>query len=158
MTAIALPRPRKRKSLPARVAKTVTKTWASLKIGQAAAKTAKKGGATAAQTAKKGVKAWSSWKVVQFVGKGGKKLLIVPLAAGGGLAAYKAVRAASSSSSEEPAPATPYGSSVGPAATPATVTPPKPAPGTPGSNGEGALGDPPAGASNPPTSPPGSTS
>jgi hypothetical protein len=156
MTAIALPRPRKRKSMPARVAKTVTKTWASLKIGQTAAKTAKKGSATAAKTAKKGVKAWSSWKVVQFVGKGGKKLLLVPLAAGGGFAAYKAVR--SSSSSSEPAPATPYGSSVGPAATPATVTPPKTAPGAPGSNGEGALGDPPAGASNPPASPPGSTS
>jgi hypothetical protein len=155
MTAIALPRLRKRKSMPARVAKSVAKTWASLKIGSTAAKTAKKGGATAARTAKKGVKAWGSFKIVQFVGKGGKKLLLVPLAAGGGVAAYKAL---SSSSSSEPAPATPYGSSVGPAATPATVTPPKTAPGSPGSNGEGALGDPPAGASNPPASPPGTTS
>jgi hypothetical protein len=145
MTAIALPRPRKRKSKPARVAKSVAKTWASLKIGS-----------TAAKTAKKGAKAWASFKVVQFVGKGGKKLLLIPLAAGGGVAAYKKVR--SSSSSSEPAPATPYGSSVGPAATPATVTPPKTAPGSPGSNGEGAIGDPPAGASNPPVTPPGSTS
>jgi hypothetical protein len=142
MTAIALPRPRKRKSMPARVAKSVAKTWASLKIGK-----------TAAKTAKKGAKAWTSFKVVKLAGRGGKKLLLVPLAAGGGLAAYKKL-----SSSSEPAPATPYGSPVGPAATSATVTPPKGAPGSPGSNGEGSIGDAPAGASNPPATPPGATS
>ena len=124
------------------MAKTAAKAWASMKIGT-----------TAAKTAKKGVKAWASFNVVKFVGKGGKKLLLVPIAAGGGLAAYKKVR-----SSSEPAPATPYGSPVGPAATSATVTPPKSAPGSPGSNGEGAIGDAPAGASNPPATPPGSTS
>jgi hypothetical protein len=143
MTAIALPT-RRRRSRPARVAKSAAKTWASLKIGS-----------TAAKTAKKGVKAWSSFKVVQFVGRGGKKLLLVPLAVGGGVAAYKKF----GSSSGDDGPATPYGSSVGPAATPATVTPPKPASGpTAGLNGETALDDPPAGTSNPPVTPPGSTS
>ena len=29
----------------------------------------------------------ASYKVVKFVGKGGKKLLVIPIAAGGGLAA-----------------------------------------------------------------------
>ena len=141
MTAIALPT-RKRRSKPAQVAKSAAKTWASLKIGS-----------TATKTAKKGVKAWSSFKVVQFVGRGGKKLLLVPVAVGGGVAAYKKLR-----SSSDEAPATPYGSSVGPVATPGTVTPPKPAPGsTPGVNGEGAMTDPPAGASNPPVTPPGSS-
>ena len=142
MTAIALPT-RKRKSRPARVAKSAAKTWASLKIGS-----------TVAKTAKKGVKAWGSFKVVKFVAKGGKKLLVVPLAVGGGVAAYKKL-----SSSDDDGPATPYGSSVGPAATPATVTPPKTPPGTSaGLNGEGALDDPPAGASNPPLTPPESAS
>lgn len=136
MTAIALPT-RKRKSKPARVAKSAAKTWASLKIGS-----------TAAKTAKKGVKAWGSFKVVKFVGRHGKKLVVIPIAAGGGLAAYKKLR------SSEEGPATPYGSSVGPAATPATVTPPKTAPGS----GAGLNGDPPAGASNPPATPPGTTS
>ena len=143
MTAIALPT-RRRRSRPARVAKSAAKTWASLKIGS-----------TVTKTAKKGVKAWGSFKVVQFVGKGGKKLLLVPLvggAVGGGVAAYKKL-----SSSSDDGPATPYGSSVGPAAEPATVTPPK-TPDTPaGRNGEGAISDPPAGAANPPTTPPGST-
>jgi hypothetical protein len=138
MTAIALPT-RKPKSKPARVAKTAAKTWTTLKIGS-----------TAAKTAKKGAKAWTSFKVVKFVGKGGKKLLLIPLAAGGGLVAWKQLH---SSSSDEPA--TPYGSSQGPVATPATVTPPKAAP---GSNGEAALGDAPAGTTNPPITPPGSTS
>jgi hypothetical protein len=138
MTAIALPT-RRRRSRPARVAKSAAKTWASLKIGS-----------TVTKTAKKGVKAWGSFKVVQFVGKGGKKLLlVVPLAAGGGFAAYKKL-----SSSSDDGPATPYGSSVGPAAEPATVTPPKT---TPGQNGEGALDDAPAGAANPPVTPPEST-
>src|SRR4051794_7764387 len=123
MTAIALPT-RKRRSKPARVAKSAAKTWASLKVGS-----------IAARTAKKGAKAWASFKVVKFVGKGGKKLLLIPLAAGGGLAAWKKVR----SSPDDSGPATPYGSSVGPVATPATVTPPKAAPGSAaGVNGEGA--------------------
>jgi hypothetical protein len=132
MTAIALPRPRRRKSKPAQIAKSVAKAWASMKIGTTAAKTAKKGAKTAAK-----------FKVVKFVGKRGGKLLLVPIAAGGGLAAWKKVR----SSSSDEGPATPYGSGVGPAATPQTVTPPKTAP---GSNGEGSLTDPPAGTANPP--------
>jgi hypothetical protein len=121
MTAIAMPRPlRRRRSKPAQLAKTAAKTWASLKITK-----------TATKTAKKGVKTFGSYKLVQFIGKGGKKLVVIPIAAGGGLAAYKKLR----SSSDEPA--TPYGSSVGPAATPATVTPPKTAPGsTVTANGE----------------------
>src|SRR5919112_1622359 len=102
MTAIALPRPRRRKSKPAQVAQSAAKAWASMKIGS-----------TAAKTAKKGVKTWGQFKVVKFVGKGGKKLLLIPLAAGGGVAAWKKVR---SSSSSEEGPATPYGSGVGPAA------------------------------------------
>src|SRR5919112_1507270 len=73
MTAIALPRPRRRRSKPAQVAKTAAKAWASMKIGS-----------TAAKTAKKGVKTWSQFKVVKFVGKGGTKLLLIPIAAGGG--------------------------------------------------------------------------
>jgi hypothetical protein len=105
-------------------------------------------GSTATKTAKKGVKAVASYKVVKFVGTKTGKLLLIPLAAGGGLAAWKRIR----SSSSEEGPATPYGSSVGPAATPATVTPPKTAAGS--SNGEGALSDPPAGAANPPATPP----
>src|SRR4051794_4665857 len=140
MTAIALPRPRRRKSKPAQVAKTAAKAWASMKIGS-----------TAAKTAKKGVKAVAKFKVVKFVGKRGAKLVLIPIAAGGGVAAYKKVR---SSSSSDEGPATPYGSGMGPAATPATVTPPKTAPGTtPDHNGEGALNDPPAGSANPPAPP-----
>src|SRR3954452_13116522 len=142
MTALALPT-RKSRSRPARVAKSAAKTWASLKIGS-----------TVAKTAKKGVKAWGSWKVVKFVGRGGKKLVLVPVAVGGGVVAYKKL-----SSSSEDGPATPYGSSVGPVATPATVTPPKTAPVKSGRhNGEGALDAPPAAASTPPVVPPGSTS
>ena len=113
MTAIALPT-RKRKSKPARVAKTVAKTVTAVKVGK-----------TASKTAKKGAKAWASFKVVKLVGKGGKKLLLIPIAAGGGLAAYKKL-----SSSSDDSPATPYGSGQGPVATPATVTPPKTAPGS----------------------------
>jgi hypothetical protein len=143
MTAIALPRPRRRKSKPAQIAKSVAKAWASMKIGTTAAKTAKKGAKTAAK-----------FKVVKFVGKRGGKLLLVPIAAGGGLAAWKKVR----SSSSDEGPATPYGSGVGPAATPQTVTPPKTAPGATAQNGEGSLEEPPAGSSNPPVTPPGSTS
>jgi hypothetical protein len=135
MTAIALPRPRKRASKPARVAKTTAKAWTAMKVGPKAAK-----------TAKKGAKAWASFKVVKFIGRRGAKLLLIPLAAGGGLAAWKKVRSGSS----ESAPATPYGSPVGPAATPSTVTPPKTPPGSAGVNGEGALGDPAAGSANPP--------
>lgn len=136
MTAIALPT-RKPKSKPARVAKSAAKTWSSMKIGS-----------TAAKTAKKGVKAWGSFKVVQFVGRHGKKLVVIPIAAGGGFAAYKKLR----SSDDEPA--MPYGSPVGPVATPQTVTPPKTAPGS----DAGLNGDPPAGASNPPVTPPGTAS
>jgi hypothetical protein len=128
MTAIALPT-RKPKSRPARVAKGAAKTWTSMKITK-----------TAAKGAKKGAKAWTSFKVVKFVGKGGAKLLVIPIAVGGGLAAYKKL----TSSSDEPG--TPYGSSVGPVATPATVTPPKSAPGANAAlNGEGATTDRPAG-------------
>jgi len=125
------------------MAKGAAKTWASLKIGS-----------TAAKTAKKGVKAWGSFKVVKFVRRGGKKLVLVPLAVGGGVVAYKKL-----GSSSDDGPATPYGSSVGPAATPSTVTPPKPPPGPSagGLNGEGTLDDPPAGTANPPVTPPGST-
>jgi hypothetical protein len=142
MTAIALPT-RRRKSKPAQVAKTAAKAWTSMKVGS-----------TAAKTAKKGVKAWGSFKIVKFVGRRGAKLLLIPIAAGGGVAAYKKVR-----SSSDDQPATPYGSGVGPVATPATVTPPKTAPGSSADlNGEGALTDPPAGSTNPPVTPPGSTS
>src|SRR2546423_14391940 len=98
MTAIALPT-RRRKSKPAQVAKTAAKAWTSMKIGS-----------TAAKTAKKGAKAWASFKVVKLVGRGGAKLLLIPVAAGGGLAAYKKVRSSSSDSE----PATPHGSPVGP--------------------------------------------
>jgi hypothetical protein len=124
------------------MAKSAAKTWASLKIGS-----------TVAKTTKKGVKAVGSYKVVKFVGKGGKKLVLVPVAVGGGVVAYKKL-----SSSSDDGPATPYGSSVGPAATPTTVTPPKTPPGpAAGLNGEGTLDDPPAGAANPPVTPPEST-
>jgi|ERR1700754_1111289 hypothetical protein len=129
MTAIALPT-RKRKSRPARVAKTAAKTWTSMKIGK-----------TAAKGAKKGAKAVASYKVVKFVGKRGAKLLVIPITVGGGLAAYKKL-----SSGSDDKPATPYGSSVGPVATPATVTPPKSAPGSNASvNGETTPTDRPAG-------------
>ena len=145
MTAIALPRPRKKQSKPAQVAKTAAKAWTSVKIGSAAAKTAKKGAKTVGE-----------YKVVKFVGTKGGKLLLIPLAAGGGLVAWKKVR---SSSSEEEGPATPYGSGVGPAATPQTVTPPKTAPSTGAQNGEGSLSEPAAGSANPPSGPaPGTTS
>jgi hypothetical protein len=123
------------------MAKSATKTWASLKIGS-----------TVAKTTKKGVKAVGSYKVVKFVGRRGKKLVLVPVAVGGGVVAYKKL-----SSSSDDGPATPYGSSVGPAATPATVTPPKTSPGTSTLNGEGSLDDPPAGTANPPVTPPEST-
>src|SRR5919205_219615 len=76
MTAIALPRPRRRRSKPAQLAKGVAKTWTSMKVGS-----------TVARTAKKGVKAWGKFKVVKFVGRRGAKLLLVPLAAGGGVGA-----------------------------------------------------------------------
>src|SRR3954453_118437 len=99
MTAIALPRPRKRRSKPAQLAKGVAKTWTSMKIGS-----------TTAKTAKKGVKAWGKFKVVKFVGKRGAKLLIVPVAAGGGVAAWRKLR----SSSDAGDPAAPYGGTVGP--------------------------------------------
>jgi hypothetical protein len=124
------------------MAKGAAKTWASLKIGS-----------TAARTAKKGVKAWGSFKLVKFVARGGKKLVLVPLAVGGGVVAYKKL-----GSSSDDGPATPYGSSVGPAATPGTVTPPKTSPGpSAGLNGEGTLDDPAAGTTNPPVTPPEST-
>jgi hypothetical protein len=119
MTALSLPRglPRKRQSKPASLAKGIAKTWTSMKLGSAAAR-----------SAKKGAKAYGSWKVSKFVGKRAGKLLLVPLAVGGGLAAWRSMR----SSGEDEAPL--YGSSTGPAASPQTVTPPKTAPGS--SNGE----------------------
>jgi hypothetical protein len=145
MTAIALPsRPRKRRSKPAQVAQGAAKAWTTMKIGS-----------TVAKTAKKGAKTYGKYRVVKFVGRHGKKLVLVPLAAGGGLVAWKKVH----SSSAPEGPATPYGSTVGPAATPQTVTPPKTAPGTSaGQNGEGSLDDKPAGAANPPVEPPPGTS
>ena len=96
---------------------------------------------TAAKGAKKGAKAVASYKVVKVVGKRGAKLLVIPITVGGGLAAYKKL-----SSGSDDKPATPYGSSVGPVATPATVTPPKSAPGSDASlNGEAGTTDRPAG-------------
>ena len=115
MTAIALPRPRRQKSKPAQLAKNAARAWAAVKIIKV----------MPGKPAKKGAAAVATYKVVSFVRKGGKKLIVIPIAAGGGLAAYKKLR--SSGSDEEPA--TPYGSPVGPVATPATVTPPKTAPG-----------------------------
>jgi hypothetical protein len=137
MTAFALPNFRRRKSKPQQAAEAAVKIWAAMKLGSAVA-----------STAKKGAKAYGKFKVVKVVGKRGAKLLVIPIAAGGGFAAYKKL----SSSSSDSETATPYGSPVGPVATPATVTPPKTAPGA-DLNGEGALTDPPAGASNPPTTP-----
>jgi hypothetical protein len=129
MTAFALPHFRRRKSKPQQAAEAAVKIWTAMKLGSAVA-----------STAKKGAKAY---------GKRSAKLLVIPVAAGGGVVAYKKL---TSSSSDSDTTATPYGSPVGPVATPATVTPPKTAPGA-DLNGEGALSDPPAGASNPPTSP-----
>jgi hypothetical protein len=137
MTAIALPSFRKRKSKPQQAAEAAVKVWTAMKIGSAAT-----------TAAKKGAKAYGKFKVVKVVGRRGAKLLVIPIAAGGGFAAYKKL----TSSDDETTTATPYGSPVGPVATPATVTPPKTAPGA-DLNGESALTDPPAGASNPPTSP-----
>ncbi|MEA2271042.1 MAG: hypothetical protein QOD55_1884 [Solirubrobacteraceae bacterium] len=137
MTAFAIRLPRRRQSKPAKVAKGAAKVWTTMKIGS-----------IAGRTAKKGAKAYGSWKVAKVVARGGKKLLIVPLAAGGGLAAWKRLRA-----QRADGPATPYGSSVGPAAPSQSVTPPGPGPSA-GLNGEGALKDQPAGATNPPVNPP----
>src|SRR3954447_22936027 len=138
MTAFALPYPRKRKSKPAQVLKTAAKAWTTVKIGSSVAK-----------SAKKGVKVVGTFKVVKAAGKRGVKLLVIPIAAGGGIVAYKKIRSPSDTGT-----APPYGSPRGPVALPATVTPPK----TPGTNatanGEGGLTDPPAGAANPPASPP----
>ena len=136
MTAIALPT-RKRKSRPARVAKGAAKTWTSLKL----TKTATKG-------AKKGAKAVASYKVVKFVSKRGAKLLVIPITVGGGPGhVQEAQRLGSGSGSGSgDQPATPYGSSVGPVATPSTVTPPKSAPGSNTSvNGKASTTDRPAG-------------
>ena len=129
MTAIALPHLRKqKKSKPAQAAATVAKVWTAVKSTKFAVKTAKTGAKSAG------------------VVKRNAKFLAVPIAAGGGILALKKFR----SSSDEPA--TPYGSSQGPAATPQTVTPPKSAPGSAGVNGE--VGSSTTGA----TTPPGSTS
>ena len=98
-------------------------------------------GSAAARSAKKGAKAYGSWKVTKVVGKRSAKLLLVPLAIGGGLAAWRSMR----SSGDDGAPL--YGSSTGPAASPQTVTPPKTAPGS--ANGETAVSAP---------TPPGATS
>ena len=85
-------------------------------------------GSTAARTAKKGAKAYGSWKVTKFATKRAGKVLLVPLALGGGLVAWKKVRSSGDDA------AAPYGSATGPAASAETVTPPKHAPGSP--NGE----------------------
>ena len=146
MTAIAMPFPRKRKSKPARIAKGAAKT------SKGAAKTSMKAGSAAAKTARKGIEAAATWKVTKFVARRGGRLLLIPIAAGGGLAAWRKLR----SNASEEGPATPYGSSVGPVATPSTVTPPKATPAS--TDGEGSLTDAPAGAGNPPVSPPGSSS
>ena len=138
MTAFALTHFRRQKSKQQQAAEAAVKIWVAMKAGTATVK-----------TAKKGVRAYGRFQVVKVAGKRGAKLLVIPIAAGGGLFAYKKL---TSSSSSEDTTATPYGSPVGPVATPATVTPPKAAPGA-DLNGEGALTDPPAGASNPPTSP-----
>src|SRR3954447_12173382 len=134
MTAFALPSFRRRKSKPQQAAEAAVKIWTAMKIGSAAAK-----------AAQKSAKAYGRFKVVKTVGKRGAKLLVIPIAAGGGFAAYKKLTASSDDTT-----ATPYGSPVGPVATPSTVTPPKPAPGGPaGLNGEAGITDPPAGATNP---------
>jgi hypothetical protein len=133
MTALSLPRPlpRKRRSKPASLIKGVAKTWTSIQLGSAAAR-----------SAKKGAKAYGSWKVTKFVGTRAGKLLLVPLAVGGGVAAWRSMR----SSGDDGAPL--YGSSAGPAASPQTVTPPKTAPGS--TNGETSVGSSPAEKSPPP--------
>ena len=82
-------------------------------------------GTATVKTAKKGVRAYGRFQVVKVAGKRGAKLLVIPIAAGGGLVAYKKL----TSSSSDDTTATPYGSPVGPVATPATVTPPKAAAG-----------------------------
>ena len=99
MTAIALPRPRKQKSKPAQLAKNAARAWTAVKIIKV----------MPGKPAKKGAAAVATYKVVTFVRKGGKKLIVIPIAAGGGLAAYKKLR-----SSSDEAPATPYGSPVAP--------------------------------------------
>ena len=108
MTALTLPRNlgRKRQSKPVAVAKGVAKTWTSIKLGSAAAR-----------TAKTGAKAYGSWKVTKFFGRRAGKVLLVPIAVGGGVAAWRAMR--SSNGAEGPAP---FGSASGPAASAQTVT------------------------------------
>jgi hypothetical protein len=138
MTAFALPR--RRQSNAAKVAKSAAKAWTAMKIGS-----------VAGRTARKTAKWYGSWKVAKFLGRRGPKLLLVPVAAGGGVAAWKRLR---SSSSSPPQPS--YGAPQGPAATSATVTPPQSAQDRAGTmNGEGATSDSPAGTV---TSPPGATS
>jgi hypothetical protein len=135
MTAFVLPR--RRQSKAAKMAKTAAKAWTAMKVGSIA------GG-----TARKAAKVYGSWKIGKLLARRGAKLVLIPVAAGGGLAAWKRLRAQSADG-----PATPYGSPQGPAASSQVVTPP----GTGASadlNGEGALSDPPAGATNPPVNPP----
>jgi hypothetical protein len=133
MTALTLPGnlPRKRQSRAAGLAKGAAKTWTSMKIGSAAAR-----------TAKKSAKAYGSWKVTKFLSKRTGKLVLVPIAVGGGLAAWKKLR------SSDEGPSAPYGSATGPAASPQTVSPPKTAPGS--ANGESSTSSSPV--------PPGATS
>jgi hypothetical protein len=125
-----------------RQSKTAAKAWTAMKVGSIA------GG-----TARKAAKVYGSWKVGKFLARRGAKLVLIPVAAGGGLAAWKRLR---SSSESQPS----YGSPQGPAATPQTVMPPKSAQEhATNMNGEGALSDAPAGTVNPPaTPPPGTTS
>src|SRR3712207_679773 len=113
MTALTLPRVlpgRKRQSKPVSLAKGVAKTWTSMKLGSAAAR-----------TAKKGAKAYGSWKVTKFLGRRTGKVLLVPVALGGGLAAWRTLR---SSSSDDGSQVT----TAETAASPQTVTPPRTAP------------------------------
>jgi hypothetical protein len=138
MTAFALPR--RRQSKAAKVAKSAAKAWTAMKIGS-----------IAGRTARKTAKAYGSWKVVKFLGRRGPKLMLIPVAAGGGFAVWKGLR---SSSTDQPT----YGSPQGPATTSQTVSPPKDAHAA-AMNGEAAMSDAPAGTVNPPaTPPPGATS
>jgi hypothetical protein len=124
MTAFALPR--RRQSKPAKLAKGAAKAWTAMKLGS-----------IAGRAARKAAKAYGSLKVTKFVAKRGGKVLLIPLAAGGGLAAWRKLR----SGPEEPAP---FGSSYGPAATPQTVSPPT------ASNFNGPAGGTPAPRATPP--------
>jgi len=118
MTALSLPRNlpgRRKQSGPASLAKGVAKTWTSMKVGSAAAR-----------TAKKGAKAYGSWKVTKFLGTKAGKVLLVPVAVGGGVAAWRTVR----SSSNGDGAAAADGQVTGAESSPQTSAAPKTAPGS----------------------------